>query len=230
MDEMGPILIFGLFALLIAAGIIYSFIAAKKRREELGTLAMRLGLSFSPDEDRDLPARFQFLDRLAQGSNRYACNILSGAIGSDSVIAFDYHYETHSTNSKGHRTIQHHYFSFFILLLPASFPELTIASEGVFSKLAQAFGYDDIDFESHEFSRKFCVRSKNKKFAYDVCHARFMEYLLANSDLTLEFEGPAIALGFGSRLNAPEIERNLQRLREVRPFLPSYLFTQPGYV
>jgi hypothetical protein len=145
-------------------------------------------------------------------------------------MAFDYHYETHSTDSKGRRQTHHHHFSFFILLLPRSFPELTIAREGVFSKIAQAFGFDDIDFESHEFSRKFCVRSKDKKFAYDVCHARFMEYLLANDDLNIEMEDSALAIGFGSCLKVSEIEHNLRRLREVRSFLPNYLFTQAGHV
>jgi hypothetical protein len=228
-NELGPCLFFGLFAMLVVAGIIYSVIAAKKRREEMGALAMRLGLAFSSEHDRALAERFRFLDRLAQGSNRYAYNLLSGNFEGDEVLAFDYHYETHSTDSKGRRQTHHHHFSFFILLLRANFPEMTIAREGVFSKIAQAFGFDDIDFESHEFSRRFCVRSKNKKFAYDVCHARFMEYLLANDDLALEFEGPAIALGFSSCLKASEIERNLRRLREVRSFLPNYIFTNPAY-
>ena len=223
------LLLFALFAALVIAGIVYSAIAAKKRREALGALAARLGLAFSTEHDRNLPERFHFLDRLAQGSNRYAYNVLSGTWQGESVLVFDYHYETHSRDSKGRRQTQHHHFSFFILLLPANFPELTVAREGIFSKVAQAFGYDDIDFESHEFSRKFCVRSSNKKFAYDVCHARFMEYLLANDDLNLEMEGGALAIGFGSCLDAAGIEHNLVRLREVRSFLPNYLFTQPGY-
>jgi hypothetical protein len=57
-----------------------------------------------------------------------------------------------------------------------------------------------------------------------------MEYLLANTDLSIEFEGPALALGFGSCLKAVEIESNLRRLREVRSFLPNYLFNQPSHV
>ena len=38
---------------------------------------------------------------------------------------------------------------------------------------------DDIDFESAEFSRTFYVTSDNRKFAFDVFHARAMEYMLA---------------------------------------------------
>jgi len=222
----GIFVIFGLFLVLIIGGAIFSIIAARKRREELLHLASRLGLSFSPANDYSLAGRFGFLDKLAQGSNRYAFNVLSGSYRQQQVLVFDYHYETHSTDSKGHRRTHHHYFSFFILLLPASFPELKVTREGLLSKFAQALGYDDIDFESAEFSRAFCVRSKDRKFAYDVCNAPMMEYLLANRDLSLEIEGPALALAFDTRLSAAQIETNLQRLLEVRLRLPDYLFTK----
>ena len=33
--------------------------------------------------------------------------------------------------------------------------------------------------------RVHCARNK-KKFAFDVCHSKMMEYLLANQDLTIE--------------------------------------------
>jgi len=221
----GGILILILFVAIAVALAIYGAIAARKRREEMFALATRLGLQFNPANDRELAARFGFLNRLAQGENRYAFNVLSGSYRENQIFVFDYHYETHSTDSKGNRQTHHHYFSCFILLLPASFPELIIAREGLFSKIAQAFGYDDIDFESAEFSRTFCVRSKDKRFAYDVCHVQMMEYLLANRDLSLEIEGPALALAFNARLAAPEIEANLQRLLEIRSRLPEYLFT-----
>jgi hypothetical protein len=221
----GGILLFGLFVLFAVVVAVLSALAARRRREELSTLAGRLGLRFDPGKDYGLAGRFNFLNRLAQGSNRYAFNVLSGACQGHEVLVFDYHYETHSTDSKGNRQTHHHYFSCFILLLPVQFPELTITREGVFSKIAQALGYDDIDFESHEFSRKFCVRSKHKRFAYDVCNPQMMEYLLANQDLSLEIEGPALALAFNSRLSAAEIEANLARLRQIRLRLPDYLFT-----
>ena len=212
----------GIFILVAVAGAI----AARKRREAMVALAGRLGLSFSPAKDRGIATRYKFLDKLRSGSNRYAFNILSGMYREQDVMAFDYHYETHSTDSKGRRQTHHHYFSFFVLHLPVSFPELVIGREGFFSKIAQAFGYDDIDFESHEFSRKFCVRSPNKKFAYDVCNARMIEYLLANRDLSIEIENDSLAIFFGSRLSPDKIEPNLNRLVEVRSLMPSYLFSQ----
>ncbi|MCI0747208.1 MAG: DUF3137 domain-containing protein [Verrucomicrobia subdivision 3 bacterium] len=221
----GPaILIFIFFiALVVAAGIAAS-IAAKKRREAFASLARRLGLSFSADHDREIARQYQFLDKLAQGSNRYAYNVVSGNFHGHSIAAFDYHFQTESRDSKGNRQTHHHHFSFFILHLERSFPELTIAREGFFSKIAQAFGYDDIDFESHEFSRRFCVRSKDKKFAYDVCNARMIEFLLANDDFSIEIEGPALAMAFSGCLKPEAIEGNLRRLMQLRSLMPDYLF------
>ena len=226
MGGAGIIFIFIVVLALIIGGAIYSALVAKKRREELFSLAARLGLNFSPGNDSELAERFGFLDKLAQGDNRYAFNVISGTYRQNQVLVFDYHYETHSTDSKGNTTTYHHYFSFFILFLPMSFPELKITREGLLSKIAQALGYEDIDFESAEFSRAFCVRSKDRKFAYDVCNAQMMEYLLANRDLSIEIEGPALALAFDSCLSAPEIEADLQRLLEIRLRLPDYLFTK----
>jgi hypothetical protein len=222
----GEVILFILFVILILVAGIWGAIAARKRREALSNLAARLGLDFKPDKNHALASRFHFLDRLAQGANRYAFNLLHGRLKSHEVHAFDYHYETYSRDNKGRRSTHHHYFSCFVVTLPASFPELTITSEGIFSKIAQAIGYDDIDFESAEFSRRFCVRSKQKRFAYDVCHPRMMEHLLVNRDLSIEIENDALALLFGRRLDAAGIERNLARLIELRVLLPDYLFTR----
>jgi hypothetical protein len=222
----GGIILFVLFAMVMIALVIYGALQARKRREETALLAGRLGLSFSTAHDRNLARQFSFLDRLGQGSNRYAFNVLSGLFQGQQVLAFDYHYETYSTDSKGRRQTHHHYFSFFILMLPVPFPELTITRETIFSKIAQAIGFGDINFESHEFSRTFRVRSKDKKFAYDVCHSQMMEYLLANPDLNIEIEGRALALGFGSCLSAEKIEANLLRLIKCRALLPDYLFSR----
>ena len=221
---MPEVLIFILFGVLVIAGVIWGSIAARKRREEMAVQAARLGLSFRAGHDRALADGYSFLDKLRRGSNRYAFNIMEGAYQGHRVMVFDYHYETHSHSSKGGTQTHHHYFSFFILLAPHPFPELIIAPESLLSKIAQMVGYEDIDFESAEFSRSFVVRSKDKRFAYDICNPKMMEYLLANRDLTLEFDGPAIAMAFTKRLAPAEIEYNLNRLVRVRSFVPEYLF------
>ncbi|HXE42850.1 MAG TPA: DUF3137 domain-containing protein, partial [Candidatus Baltobacteraceae bacterium] len=117
-------------------------------------------------------------------------------------------------------------FSFFILEMPVNFPDLTIRHENFFLKIAEVFGYQDIKFESAEFSKTFNVRCQDKKFAYDVCNGKMMEYLLANRDVSLEIENEVIALAFDSCLSFDQIEFNLNRLTQIRALMPDYLFTQ----
>lgn len=230
---MQPLITVGFIAIAAIAvvlAVLLGDISGRKRREAMATLAAKLGLRFDPGKDWDIARRYSFLDKLRVESkflsgerttNRYAFNILSGNYQGYDVTVFDYHYRTGSGKSA-----QDHYISFFILHLPVSFPELVIGPEDIFSKIGQALGYDDIDFESYEFSRKFCVRSRDKKFAYDVCNARMIEYLLSNTDLTIEIEGGALAISFGSRLSPEQIEPNLNRLITVRSLMPEYLFSR----
>lgn len=85
-------------------------------------------------------------------------------------------------------------------------------------------GFDDIDFESHEFSKLFCVRSKDKKFAYDFCNAKMIDYLLDNKDMSIEIENNVVALAFNRNLKVEQIKHNMDRLIKLRSLMPEYLF------
>lgn len=213
-------------ALVVVGVIVGHHIIERQRRDAMAGLAAKLGLRFRPDKDRGLADQLSFLDKLDDGSNRYGYNCMDGSHQGHEVTIFDYHYETYSYGGKGGRKTHHHHLTVLLLVLPRSFPELIITPEGFFSKIAQAIGYEDIDFESAEFSRAFCVRSRDKKFAYDVCHGLMMEYLLANRDLSIEIDGNVQALVFASRAAVPEIEHRLRQLVEIRQLLPEYLFTK----
>lgn len=206
----------------IAAGAI-GWWQAKKRREAFQALAKKLGMRYRA-KDHSVAGRYAFLNKLAQGSNRYAFNLLEGEYQGHPVTAFDYHYETYSTDSKGRRQTHHHYFSFFILHQTLYFPELRIYPESFLSKMGQMLGYDDIDFESIEFSKAFTVRSTDKKFAYDICHTRMMEYLLSDRALSVEFEGQCIALGFDRKLAVEQFEHRLDQLCKIRELIPDYVY------
>lgn len=218
------IVIFGIVA--VVGGILYSAHLAKVRREAFASIANSLGLSFYSDKNYSFDEQYSFLSKLTKGSNRYAYNVISGSYRGHPICVFDYHYETHSTDSKGRRKTSHHYFSFFMLQMNLRCPELIITHENWLSKVAQFFGYDDIDFESAEFSRNFCVRSPDKKFAYDVCNARMIDYLLDNRDLDIEIENHCLTFFFSRCLKPDAIVANLDRLIEVRERIPNYLFSQ----
>lgn len=223
MDGSGVILI------LVAGVVIFLAITAvgmwmeKKRREAFQVLADELGLAYSPDRDYSIAERYFFLNQLDAGENRYAQHVFRGVYDGLPVMFFEYHYETSTRNSKGGKSVQHHYLGVFLTKVPGPVPELTIRPEGLFSKLAQAFGYDDIDFESAEFSRKYCVRSADKRFAYDVCHPGAIEFLLKYPYVDFEIEGNEMALVTDYGLKKFEVQGNLVLLTRFRHLWPDYL-------
>lgn len=212
------------FLVLVGVFAYLGHLQAKKRREAFQAIAAELGFSFRPDKDAGFARRFGFLEHMDDGSRRYAFNILSGQLEGQSANIFDYHYETYSRDSKGRRRTHHHYFSIFTLALPASFPELFITREGLFAKLGQMLGFDDIDFESVEFSKRYKVRSKDKKFAYDFCNAQMIDYLLRQEDLIIEVDGNILSLTFKGKLAIDRIRPNIDRILRIRFLMPNYLF------
>jgi len=218
------------FAFIVAFLLRYIFFRGsdleKKRCDELSAVARKLNLHFNPDTDFKLAEQFAFLSRLRQGDTRFAYNVFRGYHAGFPVLIFDYHFAIYIAGNKGVVNKCDFYWSVLILEMKTHFPDITIGPENWRSRLAEMVGKAEISFESAEFSHAFRVRTSDKKFAFDVCHPRMMEYLLANCDLAIEIEGPALALIFETWLRPSEVERNLSRLIEIRKLLPEYLITK----
>ncbi len=189
---------------------------------EMEALSQRLQFDdFNPSKNKDFVAGWGFLSRLSQGCDRYAFNVLRGTYQGQTLFAFDYHFQTQEGKST-----HEHLGTILMLIVNEAFPQLTIGPENLGLKIAEALGVaSDINFESAKFSRKYCVRSPDKKFAYDVCNPQMIDYLLTNPGLHIEIQGPVISLAFEPQLPVSQIELSLQRLVEIRSRLPQYLFT-----
>jgi hypothetical protein len=169
--------------------IVFAIHAHQQRRlAEMITLAHALGWRFVGDRDDthdELYAQFEVFRR---GHSRYAYNTLHGTIAIHGepcrVRMGDYHYRQKS--GKNTNTYE---FSYMIVDLPyPRLPTLLIRPEGIFDMLAGAFGMDDIDFESAEFSKRFHVTSADQRFAYDVVHPRMIEFLMNEGPPVIDIE------------------------------------------
>lgn len=222
---MEPILLFVLFAIVIIGLAILSAMQAAKRRKALEKFAHEKGLSFNAGNDHAMESLYSF-SILKTGSRRYAYNVMEGAWNNRRISAFDYHYETYSTDSKGRRTTHHHYFSAVVVNACLSLKPLFIRKENFFDKIGEFFGYDDIDFESAEFSKKFCVKSPDKKWAYDVLHQETMEFLLQSPRFTLDFQGCHIIAYWGSTFGVKDFEAAFQVVDGIISRLPRSLIEE----
>ena len=220
MEAFIPFLIIAGVLLLVIPLILFAWLRERRRTAAFRELARRLGLKYHR-RSRGMPRQYSFLNKLAQGHTRYAFNILDGVYKGHEIRAFDYHF---ATGSGKNRT--DHYFSFFMLRLPRPFPELRVYPENFLSKIGQTLGYEDIDFESIEFSKAFTVRSKDKKFAYDICHTRMMEYLLQHQKMAFEIERDWLAVSTDKRIDPAQVPARLDQLIEMRALFPEYLWQQ----
>ena len=158
------------------------------RRKELAEWARLNEFGFLPAEDYSIGSHYQFFKCLQRGDNRYGYNIMEGISGKRVVCAFDYHYETHSSDSKGNRQTHHHHFSAVVVEAGLPLKPLFIRPEGFLDKVTEFVGFDDIDFESAEFSKRFFVKSPDRRWAYDVLHQATMELMLCYPRFSIDFQ------------------------------------------
>ncbi|MCW5776220.1 MAG: hypothetical protein KIS87_07275 [Phycisphaeraceae bacterium] len=215
---LGPEFLLLALAVLAVIGIAWAVhMASVRRREALAEVAARIGLRFDARRDRRHDNDYSHFEVFRQGHSRAAYNTISGTLslaGRDCRIKTgDFTYTVN--HGKSSTTFN---LSYLILHLPFdTAPDLLIRREGVFDKLAGAFGFPDINFESSEFSRRFHVRCRDRKFAYDLVTPRMMDFLLATDPGVIDIERARLCMTDGTRRWTPEEFE--ARIRWVGDFL-----------
>jgi hypothetical protein len=223
---MRPELIIPIVIALFIAIIVMGILAERRRRQALAAWAASKGLRFRPGKNRSIDNRFPAFKCLRSGSNRYGQYLMEGDWGGRSLLAFDYHYETYSRDSKGRRQTHHHQFSCAIVGSDVPLQSLHIRPESFFDKITEFFGFDDIDFESAEFSRKFHVKAADRRWAFDVIHQRTMEFLLDMPRFTIQFDCGCVLVHRSSRFSPEEFATAAEVASGILDRLPEYIVRQ----
>jgi hypothetical protein len=175
---------------------------AEKRKKALAAWAGSRGLSFEPSNDHGMDGRYSGFACLKKGDNRYAYNVMEGRAAERAVCAFDYHYETHSTDSDGHRTTHNHHFSAVIVEAGMPLKPLFIRTEHFFDK------------------------SPDRRWAFDVLQQSTMEFLLEAPRFALEFQHRQV-IAYREKTFAPaDFEAALEVIKGVLERLPEYLLRE----
>lgn len=212
---------------LIGVTVLYlSYLADKKRREALMRFALSKGWSYSASDDSliNLAEGTPF----GEGDHQTSRNVLTGAASGFEMVAFDYSYQTHSTDSKGNRTTTTHRFAVAALRLPTYLPTLQVTGESLFHKAAQLLGFDDIELESDDFNRRFNVTARDRKFASDVLTPRTMQALLAVPAVSWRIEGTLIVSWQSGRLDPLGLLTRLSTMTTVIAGVPSFVWRDHG--
>lgn len=231
----GPLLIVAVMVVigLIIAGAIYSARKERERTQRLAEFAAGLGLTFESADAPAIATRFAHFELFRRGDTRRGWNTMHGAFKlgeiDGHVTAGDYRYtvETGSGKSRSRTTYRVSY-----LVIRPDLPlraTLSLRTEHVFDKLAGAIGFDDIDFESAEFSGRFHVKCDDRKFAYDLFDPRIMEWMLKDPPPPLQLAAGEFLIHVGTgRWEVSDFEHQLAWAREFFGKWPRHLIRRLG--
>lgn len=161
--EILPILIPVLVPLLfvgVIALIIYAFVRARKRREDLFAFATHRGWGYARTDPFGMVNLGFSLFR--KGEDRGCENVMWGTHQQMAFKEADYWYYTESTDSKGHTSRSYSYLSVCLVDVGAWLPRVSISRENVFTRLADHLSFRDIEFESGEFNKEFQVKAEDR--------------------------------------------------------------------
>ncbi|MGD0551667.1 MAG: hypothetical protein ABSB25_03340 [Sedimentisphaerales bacterium] len=198
--------------------IIYRFFASYKRRQELANWALSKGLFFIAGKDSSFDSKYPGFDCLQKGHDRYACNVIKGDFAGREFVGCDYHYVTGYGKSSREYDI-----SLVIIKSPILLEPLLIRPETFSDKLAELVGFSDIDFESAEFSKKFYVKSPDKKWAYDIIHPRMMEFLMNSPEFSIQFDSLSVIVYRDTRFSPAEFEDAANLANGIFERIPDYV-------
>lgn len=211
---LGYLVILGLVFL-----IIHLFVGI--RRKKMAAYAESKGWSFSPAKNKGMDKLYPDFKCLRRGHSRYARNIMRGTHEGWEITAFDYHYATGAGKSR-----RDYNFSALIVNSPIPLKSLYVRPESLFDKVTDFFGFDDIDFESAEFSRKFFVKAEDKRWAYHVIHQRMMELLLQAPRFSFQFDPGHIITWRRKRFSEEDFDNAFELTQGIMLQIPEYVKKQ----
>ena len=223
-----PVLLILLVIAVVIAAMVWSSIAARKRREALARIAGELKLRYYENDPFGLPSVYSGSALCNQGHSREAYNVVAGAIGCGEARYFDYKYKTTVHTKNGTREVTH-YRSGCGFHSPYRFKGLVVRPESFFDKAAGFLGFEDIDLDFAEFNKAFYVSSDDKKFAYDVLTQKAMEFFLARRGIAMETGSGYLLFYYGGgTLSVEEVKPLIRTSAEFCELLPEYLKEDMG--
>ena len=141
----------------------------RRRKKALLRWARANGLErvFDPP---DMWAVCPGLQCLSIGTPRVDVDMMKGRWRGHEIVVFEHSY------GSGRVSWQ---FGAVVVNVGRPLRPLLIRAEGFKDRVLASLGYEDINFESDEFSRRFYVQGPDRRWAYAAIHPRMMELLLA---------------------------------------------------
>jgi hypothetical protein len=209
------LLVIGLLAAAAVALIFVTRAAERRREEELRSVAPMLGFSLEVEsrklaESRLDSALLAFPLFRHSGSPRVRCVMRASRLAGEDAV-FDFRY-TVSTGKSSH-TVEQTVAAF--RRRGAGLPVFRLHPENLFDKLGQAFGGQDIDFESNEeFSKRYVLTGEDPDAVRALFERQAVMYFADHPGWSVEGGGEWLIVFRSSKREKPNDLRTW--LDEVR--------------
>ena len=187
--------------LFVAVLVFFTSRRERERTEALRRVAETAGLSFEPTADLDAVRALGDVQLFDRGHSRRVMNLMTGRFAGQPLTVFDYRYTTGGGKNQ-HTSTQ------TVVMLPAakpSLPDLQMAPENPLYKIAEVFGYQDIDIDSSpEFSRRYVVKGTDEAAIRAALYPNATSYFAEHEGWTIEARSGTIAIYRASSRPKPD--------------------------
>jgi hypothetical protein len=176
----------------VGLGVWLHLEAERKRLAALSAWCAAEGWGFDESELRSPDHPYDLFQR---GHSRYLrwtatklCPEATPGLAAAELRLFEYHYAVTRHTGK-HTHTDHYHFTCALVDPGLRLGAVALRREGWGDKLAQAIGFEDIDLEDPEFSRRFVVQARERRDAYELLDGAMMRYPCARPATALETRG-----------------------------------------
>jgi len=196
--------------ILLLVGIIIYCVrrSEKKRTEQFQQVAQDLGLPFFPKGDDSLLERLDHFHLFSQGHSRKIKNMLHGETDDVELAIFGYRYIV----GGGKHTHMYNQSVIYFRSPTLNLPQFAVRPEGLFHKVGGAFGYQDIDFETHpQFSRTYLLRGDDELAVRELFSEELLTFFESQQKISVEGGGDQLVFyRGGKRMKPDEVQQFMQ--------------------
>lgn len=218
-----PLIFTAAVALMVFAAV-RGYRAAQRRREAIAAMVAANGWRYVAEDATR--AELFASPPFSTGDHRRARDIIWGIVGDRPFETFAYSYETHTTDSKGHRSTTTHHFQVTWVPLPGPVPTMRFTTDSALLRAATMLGARDLKVESHEFNQRWKVWCEDESAGHAVMTPRMIERFL-EPDLdarSVVVEGRCLMSYTQGQSELAEIPATVATLYDIAGLIPAFVF------
>lgn len=201
------------FAAAVGVMGLAGYLMAKKRREELARVALRLGFSFTPADPSFVFNLGQGLSLFSHGHARRANNLMRQEESARRLYVFDYKYSTGSGKNRHTRSQT----VFLVKRADFALPSFSLGPENILHGFVELLGMQDINFDSSPgFSKRYFLQGSDETAVRALFTGQSLSFFENHPGWNVEGQGDALLVYRPRKCVAPgDMPRFIEDCRAI---------------